>query len=302
MNIKEQEYMLALDKTRSITRAAEFLHVTQPTLSIFLTSLEKRLGAPLFQRVGKRLVPTQVGEAYLRRAYQIAALKNDFDSELSDLLSGRKGKLHVGGLRMGNLFLMPRLLRQYQQEYPEIDVILHEDTAQNLERLLCLGELDLIYANLRPTAPGLISHEVRQDHMLAVISAQHPAAKRGRWLEGCHYPYLDLGQLEHEDFYLMEPGRTIRGETDAALKYAGVHPRKTHLITNIELGCQMAAEGLGIAFTMESYLQDRSYPRPVQYFRVGDPDHALTWYLSWREGAYVPAYMEYFITLLEKIA
>ena len=100
----------------------------------------------------------------------------------------------------------------------------------------------------------------------------------------------------------MEPGRTIRGETDAALKYAGVHPRKTHLITNIELGCQMAAEGLGIAFTMESYLQGCSYPRPVQYFRVGDPDHALTWYLSWREGAYVPAYMEYFITLLEKIA
>ena len=138
--------------------------------------------------------------------------------------------------------------------------------------------------------------------MLAVISAQHPAAKRGRWLEGCHYPYLDLGQLEHEDFYLMEPGRTIRGETDAALKYAGVHPRKTHLITNIELGCQMAAEGLGIAFTMESYLQDRSYPRPVQYFRVGDPGSRPDLVSQLAGGAYVPAYMEYFITLLEKIA
>ena len=58
MNTREQEYMLALDRTRSITRAAEQLHVTQPTLSLFLTNLEKRLGTPLFHRLGKKLVPT----------------------------------------------------------------------------------------------------------------------------------------------------------------------------------------------------------------------------------------------------
>ena len=110
MNTREQEYMLALDKTRSITRAAEQLHVTQPTLSLFLTNLEKRLGTPLFHRLGKKLVPTQVGEAYLRRAQQIVALKYDFEMEMSDLTSGRQGTLHVGGLRKGNLFLMPRLV------------------------------------------------------------------------------------------------------------------------------------------------------------------------------------------------
>ncbi len=55
MNTREQEYMLALDKTRSITRAAEQLHVTQPTLSLFLTNLEKRLGTPLFHRLGKKI-------------------------------------------------------------------------------------------------------------------------------------------------------------------------------------------------------------------------------------------------------
>ena len=92
MNTREQEYMLALDKTRSITRAAEQLHVTQPTLSLFLTNLEKRLGTPLFHRLGKKLVPTQVGEAYLRRAQQIVALKYDFEMEMSDLTSGRTAK------------------------------------------------------------------------------------------------------------------------------------------------------------------------------------------------------------------
>lgn len=302
MNTREQEYMLALDKTCSITRAAEQLHVTQPTLSLFLTNLEKRLGTPLFHRLGKKLVPTQVGEAYLRRAQQIVALKYDFEMEMSDLTSGRQGTLHVGGLRKGNLFLMPRLIRRFRMDYPGVDVILHEDTAENLEHALCAGELDLIYINQPPTHSGLHVEHVRQDHMLMVLPADHPAVRRGRWLEGCHYPYLDLHHVEQEAFYMLEEGRSVRVVADAALRYAGVEPRKIYLVSNIELGCQMAAEGLGVAFTMESYRREHNYPHPVSYFRVGDPNYYLTWNMIWREEAFRSTYMEDFIHLLKQFA
>ena len=294
--------MLALDKTRSITRAAEQLHVTQPTLSLFLTNLEKRLGTPLFHRLGKKLVPTQVGEAYLRRAQQIVALKYDFEMEMNDLISGRQGKLYVGGLRKGNLFLMPRLIRRFRMDYPGVDIILREDNAENLEDALCAGELDLIYVNQPPTHSGLHVEQVRQDHMLMVLPADHPAAKRSRWLEGCHYPYLDLHYVEQEAFYMMEEGRTVRTVADEALHYAGVTPRKIYLISNIELGCQMAAEGLGVAFTMESYRREFDYPHPVSYFRVGDPKFSLSWYLMWRKDAFRSTYMDEFIQLLKQFA
>ena len=294
--------MLALDKTRSITRAAEQLHVTQPTLSLFLTNLEKRLGTPLFHRLGKKLVPTQVGEAYLRRAQQIVALKYDFEMEMNDLISGRQGKLYVGGLRKGNLFLMPRLIRRFRMDYPGVDIILHEDNAENLEDALCAGELDLIFVNQPPTHSGLHVEQVRQDHMLMVLPADHPAAKRSRWLEGCHYPYLDLHYVEQEAFYMMEEGRTVRTVADEALHYAGVTPRKIYLISNIELGCQMAAEGLGVAFTMESYRREFDYPHPVSYFRVGDPKFSLSWYLMWRKDAFRSTYMDEFIQLLKQFA
>lgn len=302
MNTREQEYMLALDKTRSITRAAEQLHVTQPTLSLFLTNLEKRLGTPLFHRLGKKLVPTQVGEAYLRRAQQIMALKYDFEMEMSDLISGRQGKLYLGGLRKGNLFLMPRLIRQFRMDYPGVDVILHEDTAENLENALSAGELDLIYVNQPPTHSGLHVEQVRQDHMLMVLPADHPAVKRSRWLEGCHYPYLDLHYVEQEAFYLLEEGRTIRTVADEALRYSGVTPHQIYLISNIELGCQMAAEGLGVAFTMESYRREFDYPHPVSYFRVGDPEFSLSWNLMWRKEAFRSTYMDDFIQLLKQLA
>lgn len=302
MNTREQEYMLALDKTRSITRAAEQLHVTQPTLSLFLTNLEKRLGTPLFHRLGKKLVPTQVGEAYLRRAQQIVALKYDFEMEMSDLISGRQGKLYVGGLRKGNLFLMPQLIRRFRMDYPGVDVILHEDTAENLEDALCAGELDLIYVNQASSHSGLHVEQVRRDYMLMVLPAGHPAAKRSRWLEGCHYPYLDLHYVEQDAFYMLEEGRTVRNVADEALRYAGVTPQKIFLVSNIELGCQMAAEGLGVAFTMESYRREHDYPHPVSYFRVGDPNFCLTWNLMWREEAFRSTYMDDFIALLKQFA
>lgn len=302
MNTREQEYMLALDKTRSITRASEQLHVTQPTLSLFLTNLEKRLGTPLFHRVGKKLVPTQVGEAYLRRAQQIVALKYDFETEMNEILRGQQGKLHVGGLRKGNLFLMPRLIRRFQMDYPGVDVILHEDTAEHLESALCSGELDLIYVNQPPTHKGLHVEQVRQDHMLMVLPSGHPAARHSRWIAGCHYPYLDLRYVEQETFYMMEEGRTVRAVADEALRYAGITPKKIYLISNIELGCQMAAEGLGVTFTMESYRREHDYPRPVSYFRVGNPDFALSWNLMWREQAFRSSYMDDFIRLLKQFA
>ena len=101
---------------------------------------------------------------------------------------------------------------------------------------------------------------------------------------------------------MLEEGRSVRVVADAALRYAGVEPRKIYLVSNIELGCQMAAEGLGVAFTMESYRREHNYPHPVSYFRVGDPNYYLTWNMIWREEAFRSTYMEDFIHLLKQFA
>ena len=62
------------------------------------------------------------------------------------------------------------------------------------------------------------------------------------------------------------------------------------------------AEGLGVAFTMESYRREHDYPHPVSYFRVGNPDFSLSWNLMWREDAFRSSYMDEFIQLLKQLA
>ena len=178
MNLQQLYYFQAISRLKNYTKAAEQLHLTQPTMSIFLSTLEKHLGAPLFERVGKKLIPTPVGDAYIRRAQQISALKHDFDREMNDLLHGRQSVLHVGCLRRYSVTLMPRLLGQFQMEYPETTVVLHNADAKSLENMLCSGEMDLIYTNQPPAHSNLLSERIREDRMLMLLSAHHPAVQK----------------------------------------------------------------------------------------------------------------------------
>ena len=90
MDLKEQEYVVALAEYGSITRAAEALFISQPTLSIFLSRLENRLGTPLFDKIGRKLVPTVAGELYVRRAKEL--LRQDL-SPITDVRASAQYRL-----------------------------------------------------------------------------------------------------------------------------------------------------------------------------------------------------------------
>ena len=79
MNLKEQHYIVTLADCGSMTRAANRLGVTQPALSSYLSSVENGLGYPLFERTGKRLVPTYLGEVYLEKACGLLLRLPDFE-------------------------------------------------------------------------------------------------------------------------------------------------------------------------------------------------------------------------------
>ena len=118
MDLREQEYVVALARHQSITKAAEELYISQPTLSIFLNRLEERMGVPLFDRVGKRLVPTCAGALYVRSAREMLAIQNEFRGELNDMIQGSAGRLRLGlHLRRGR-YLLPKVLTEFERSYP----------------------------------------------------------------------------------------------------------------------------------------------------------------------------------------
>lgn len=95
MDFRELNYILAIEKYQNITKAAESLYISQPTLSKFLITLESNLGQKLFRKLGNRYVLTYAGEQYVKTAKEILRLKSNLDIQLADILKRDVGILNV---------------------------------------------------------------------------------------------------------------------------------------------------------------------------------------------------------------
>ena len=95
-NVRDFQYIAEIARYGSITKAAEALYLSQPTLTKFLQRVEQEVGTPLFHRVGKRFIPTPAGEVYVEKAHSILLLNSQLDQELDALASMRRGSVRVG--------------------------------------------------------------------------------------------------------------------------------------------------------------------------------------------------------------
>lgn len=298
MDLREQEYVVALARHGSITKAAEELYITQPTLSIFINRLEERMGVRLFDRVGKRFIPTYAGELYVKNARQMLVIQNQFHAELSDLVSGYTGRLRLGLHSRRSTYLLPKALTAFQTRYPQIEVTLTEAGSRVMEELLLSGDLDLIVSNRFFDTEKLALTPIYQDCLVMSLPASHPACRKSKKIQGHIFPWIDIKEVKDERFILQTPAQSIRTFTDNVLKQAGITPKQTFIIENMETAAQMTAEGYGVSFNYESYIKYFHYDSPIASFEIGTADFSFPISAAYRKGSYLPAYITDFIELL----
>lgn len=300
MNLREQEYVLAIAKYQTLKSAAEFLNISSPTLSVFLSTLEQNLGVPLFNRFGKKFVPTEVGATYIRYAQEMSFLNHQWESQLSSLKHGERGVLRLGLHPRRTTYLLPAALREISVLHPHVEVSIREGSSEALFDMLLNGEVDLIINNQRCPSPVLEYIPFYQDRLVAVLSPLHPLASQAVSIPGCPLPWLDLSLCAGETFILQRPDQSSRIFTDQALAYAGICPTHFYMLENLEASAQMAAEGLGIAFNFLGYIQYFSYPKPISFFLVGDPKVLIDYFIIRRKDAYLAPQISDFIQILRK--
>ncbi len=108
MELKEARYILAIARHKSISKAAEALFISQPSLSKYLKNLEQQLGTRLFDRIGNGYFPTYVGERYLHYAEKIVEYGLEWDTELDDIMHQNHGRLNIAiPIMLGNSIIGP---------------------------------------------------------------------------------------------------------------------------------------------------------------------------------------------------
>jgi LysR family hydrogen peroxide-inducible transcriptional activator len=171
MEIHQMTYFVAVAETGSFTRAAERCNVAQPSLSQQIMKLEKEIGHPLFDRLGRKVALTDVGRQLLPRAHAILDELQDIKVEIQTEIHEGHGTLVVGFIPTIAPFVLPRVIRRFSQDYPNATLEVHEGLTDELIRKIIDAELDVGITSL-PISNKLIHTEELLTEPLLVASTQ----------------------------------------------------------------------------------------------------------------------------------
>lgn len=236
MNLRDLEYLVALDEHRHFGRAAAAAYVSQPTLSTQLKKLEAELGVDLIERGARQVLFTAVGERVVRRARRILAEADEIRS-----LARRAQSPHTGSVRLGAFptlapYLLPHVVPGLRERFPDLEVLLVEDKTADLLDGVRAGTLDAALVAL-PVADESLAVEplFREDFVLAT-PAELPERVEGP---------LAVADLGGEDLLLLADGHCLRDQALEVCGLSGAQERRGFQATSLETLRHMVASGVG---------------------------------------------------------
>lgn len=178
MTLNQLRYFCTASRCHSITKAAEELYVTQPTVSVAIRDLEIEFGISLFYRKGNQLILTQEGEALYEKATYILQYCNELQADYSSM-ARVKPPLRIGIPPMLSTVFFPELLTAFRQEHPEIAVVLEEYGSVRACNLVQDDTLDLALVNMEQYNIDKFHNAVlANDQVVFCVSNDHRLADK----------------------------------------------------------------------------------------------------------------------------
>lgn len=200
MTLQQLKYVIAVDRHRSFSKAADACEVTQPTLSGMLVKLEEELDVRIFDRTNKRVTPTAIGEKIIRQAIRAVAEAeriSEIVSEAKGCVSGRLSICISPGIAP---YLIPSFIRIYLGDYPEVELNIEEMKASSMIDVLRKGTADCGIATAGHAAEGIYEIPLYTERFMVYLS------------ENCsrRLPAFSPDNLEHENMWIMKESQCLR--------------------------------------------------------------------------------------------
>lgn len=279
INLRDLEYLVAVDEERHFHRAAERCFVSQPTLSGQLKKLEGRLGIKLIERSTRQVVMTDAGKAVAVQARRVLATAKGITEIAQSFHDPMTGELQLGLIPTVAPYLLPLIMPPINKRFTRLRLWLHEQqTSQLLERLRN-AELDLLILAL-PVASTEEFGEIdlfREPFWMALPKGD-PMVKRDE---------VTLSDLNEREVMLLEEGHCLREHALDVCVTAGAHEQGVFRATSLETLRHMVGEGMGITLIPELAVpKQRSKLDAVQYRPFETPPPSRRIGLLFRKGSY----------------
>jgi LysR family transcriptional regulator, hydrogen peroxide-inducible genes activator len=232
-------YVTMVANVKNFSKAAQQLHLSQPSLSYQINRIEKELGVKLFNRGQGGISLTYAGEIFVNRSVEIIDKFEQLKNEMFDLADLKHGQLVIGSTVTTGALLLPETISQFKNVYPGIEIVLHEDTTVNLELLVSQSQVEICLLSKPILNTELETEEILDEEIFLAVPSSHSFAKLKE---------IDLKMCKDEGFILLKNSSGFRTTTENLCKEAGFKPKLVFESANIKTCQSFTSAGMGITF------------------------------------------------------
>lgn len=238
MLYRQVECFLAVARLGNLSRAAEEMYLTQPTLTARLKGLEEEVGDQLFVRTSRGMRLTEAGREFLPYAERMVGGFEEARRRLAELRGASGGRLVIGASPGVGTYALPGLLERFSAAYPNVSVTVRTGHSEEILQMTLREDVQLGLTRAM-SHPDIESLQLYQDELVLVVDPEHRFTRAGS---------AALEEVGGEQIILFDRDSSYNEQTRALFRDAGIRELRTMELDNIEAAKRMVEHRLGVAF------------------------------------------------------
>ena len=299
-----KEYVYEVYKTRSFSKAAEQLHISQPALSASIHKIEEKVGAPIFERTTRPLSLTPFGVEYIQAIEKVFEIEECLHNISSTMNSVPSGTVTVSGSNLGINYLIPKRFTIFQKQYPEVTLRILEATTTRSKAMLDDGISDLMITN-RPMDPQDYEKLVcYKEFLLVAVPKSYPINRqlvskrltidelKNGFLPSCHQKEVPLTAFRLEPFVLLMRENYLRTCCENMFSEADMIPHVALEVEKQSVALNFSNMGSGVTIVSDQLARSSINQDGLYFYKIQSAYAIRNTYVCYRRGRFITKAMQ----------
>jgi DNA-binding transcriptional LysR family regulator len=292
MNINQIKYLLTIYNEGSVTKAAEKLHVSQPSLSNMIKNIEDEIGEKIFKRTSP-ISLTYCGDVYFDSIKKIYEVHETLMQKIDDIQNHNRGKLRLGIAPQRGMLVLPEILPTFFEKFPLVEVGLDERGSVELQESILKGELDIAFITATPINNDLEYLLIENESMLLLSGPNTDISKR---IE--NGTMISIAETKDESYISVRHGHSIREIQDTLFKNGKVSPRIILETSRLETAIKATLTCKAVTICSSIYIPFGINKKKDFFYPIDTSQYTQrNFYICYRKGAILSKFMREFIDI-----
>lgn len=307
-----KKYVYEVYKERSFTKAAQNLYISQPSLSARIKKIEEIIGEPLFDRSTTPLQLTEVGKVYIEAAEEITQIEQRVENYINDLAGLKTGNLAVGASTLFAAYVVPSLITQFNQKFPDVHIQLIEGNTAELEEMLGSNALDFVIDNYHydsilynkelyceENILLAVPKHFAVDEELGMYQLSYKNIKNKNYLNQ-KYPAVPLGRFADLPFIMLTQGNDTRTRGDRLCRNVGFKPNIVLEFNQQSTAYMASSTQLGATFISDILVSQLPTFENLVYYKLDGEEAKRKVFFYYKTHKYKTRVMEEFVRMMHE--